>query len=1476
MNFFFYNFDYTSIIIKTESQPHEMEKNNEFDIESLGEFDDDDAEKIGLDESNNKSSIHEEGNEEEENEEEENEEEDDDEEGDEEGDEEALLELQKDFIDDNEDDNEDIEVRRKPKKKKKIASETNNDLDNDDLELLLENTGVKIHENKNKFKRLKRVNDGLVLESDLKDNTHAVNDLYNIFNDEKNKKNFDSEDDLKFDSGKESLNEFVDFIEDDESSDPDNDFEKRKSSTQFNNDYLKSKNVMLDDLSNENLHLFYQAFGDGKEYEWALQAQEIEDEKNVDQLEPVFLDQVFEISELKEKMLTEKDNLIRIIDLPERFQNYRSSINYLNLENEDLELEKKYITDIILLEKKNYLRPLMIESLTYSVGKVVDFISKESLEVPFIWTQRRDYLLFTEETKGENDSSDFSVHILLNEDDLWNIVRLDLEYHSLYEKRLSLLKLVNLIDLDDDLLKDISSCNSMILLNDLQDYFKFMYSSKLKTLNLEKDKHSNNDKNFKKKSKAQKNALYESVRYNKLYDLVLMFGITAKQFGENIQDQSSKNFELLYRIHVTDDPTESPEEAITRICNDDNSLYKDPKVVSEVYKKIFVKEIFFNPKVRYEIRKAFEKHALMSVQPTEKGFTQIDEHSIYYDIKFAINRTIPDLLDNPEFILRCVQVENSGLIKINFHLKHQESLFLDMFKCLKSDGTSEISEKWNKEREIVFKQAFEDLINIVSINVKEKVVKDCQKLVANFVRKQIMFKIDQAPHTPFGFDKGTISNIISLSAGKCDFNSAIVGVYLNDSGKVTDFFKSDYNPIFNPESENLFFQQLKSFIEKVSNYRKPDVIVLSGYNPNSKKVYDLIKTFVESYNLKVNTDDIPDVKNCPLIDVLWGQDETARLYQNSDRAKHEFPEKPSLIKYCIGLARYFQNPLLEYISLGDDILSIKFSENQKLLPVNLVKDAIESSFVDIVNMIGVNINEAVVNPYIGQMLPFVSGLGHRKGSSLIKNINFKLKSNLMNRSDLIEYELLSANSFINCSSFLNITHTEYSENDALIEYLDSTRIHPEDYDLARKMAIDALDLDEEDLTHINEKGGIINYLIKNDINKLDELNLIAYGKELESNFGKKKYTTLQLIKEELVNSFEELRRSFHVLDPLEVFSMLSGETSNTFYRNSVVSVTVVKVNRNFKKMQNSKIKLLKVITPSMISGTVSEYNMHPDSDYEQGQVLQAVVLDVSYENFIAKFSLLSEHIKSFLIPNVIKISGKWDFKSEELEKKKQLEKEKIQLENSRFIQHPLYHNFNCKQAEEFLAPQSLGDCVIRPSSKGKNFLTITWKVANNLFQHILVKNNSNERYKEFLVENRKYYDLDHLIFQYIQAIAKKVEEMTVHPKFFEGNLLEVNEWLDSYTKANPKSSAYVFCFDHKKPGVFLLQFKINVKTSICSWHVKTEVDGFMLKGFLYPNVHRLCNGFKQTIKSSISNNNSKIRSQNQSHNQFGGLKRYEY
>ena len=297
--------------------------------------------------------------------------------------------------------------------------------------------------------------------------------------------------------------------------------------------------------------------------------------------------------------------------------------------------------------------------------------------------------------------------------------------------------------------------------------------------------------------------LYERIKSNILYDAVKAYGITAKQFGENVQDQSSKGFEVPYRIHATDDSWESPEELIQRLAQDDEIMFKDEKIARDAVRKTFAEEIFHNPRIRQEVRQTYKMYTSINFVVTEKGRATIDNHSPYADIKYAINRDPVDLVTKPDVLLRMLEAEKLGLGVIVVETRDYNSWFESIFNCFKSDGSSDVSERWNKEREVVLRMAFKKLCSMVALNTKEDLRRECERLIANQVKRGLVNRIDQAPLQAFGFEFGSTANVLSITFGKGDFDSAVIGVYMRDNGKIVHTLKSNENPIRNRETEDV-------------------------------------------------------------------------------------------------------------------------------------------------------------------------------------------------------------------------------------------------------------------------------------------------------------------------------------------------------------------------------------------------------------------------------------------------------------------------------------------------------------------------------------------------------------------------------------------------------------------------------------------------------------------------------------------------
>ena len=337
----------------------------------------------------------------------------------------------------------------------------------------------------------------------------------------------------------------------------------------------------------------------------------------------------------------------------------------------------------------------------------------------------------------------------------------------------------------------------------------------------------------------------------------------------------------------------------------------------------------------------------------------------------------------------------------------------------------------------------------------------------------------------------------------------------------------------------------------------------------------------------------------------------------------------------------------------------------------------------------------------------------------------------MNREHFIKQNILTTSIFINAAGFLRIVqdsdfkdpksragpNADYSDSP---DPLDNTRVHPEDYDLARKMALDALELDEEDVAD-EHPSNVVAQLMKDPENerKIDELNLDEFAISMKTTRNESKRSILSLIRKELLKPFGELRDAFTLPDAEDVFYMLTSLRESDLRMGYKVTASVYR---------NTEAHVVVHLPFSGLEGIIKKNFLHDDDEeprtLRKGQVLDAVVLeirkDLDKDIFCADLSVRPSHLEQDdLELRVTKRDDFWDHDAERHDN--EVSQRKRNAENNRtrrVIKHPNFHNFNSQKAEAYLEDQHPGDVVIRPSSKGPNHLAVTWKVADKLYQHI--------------------------------------------------------------------------------------------------------------------------------------------------------------
>ncbi|EHK96165.1 Nucleic acid-binding protein [Glarea lozoyensis ATCC 20868] len=1355
-------------------------------------------------------------------------------------DEEEAAKIRDGFIIDDDEDEVDASRGRRHRKERKKRSRDEEEaaLDEEDLDLIGEANPEweRKTTSQPKLKRLKRGH-----RDDTETHHRGLDDIFSDDDEPEAARDYDrpfaSRDHQRHD-------EFEGFIEEDELEDEDERQrlqEEKEVARPRQGGYVGNGEAV--GLDKDALDDMEAIFGNGEDYDWALALEDEEEAREAGE-HNLELKDVFEPSQLAEKLLTDEDNAIRWLDEPERFQLDRAPFKQLQLSEEQFKEEARWITTLLWPGKN--LSADLSSVFTRAIGKVLEFFVVDEVEVPYVFQHRKDYLIHAKRTRSSHHSNgdgEYTVTAekLLNLDDLWRILELDLKFRALVEKR-------NILEKTYDNLREVAKVRdrsvedmlpdaaTMEELQDIQDYIYFHYSAELK------DMAASTGDSKEKRRPGGKHSVYERIRKSQCYALVKLYGITPDQLGKKALkkiDEHGRNYEI-------EDASQTPIDLADSLTSDE---FRQGEEVLKAAREMFAEELFMHPRMRTHFRKNYYGAGVIHCKRTEKGLRKIDEQHPYYELKYLQNQTIMDIAGHPEIFLKMLKAEEEGLIDVRITLQDEASFRRNLVAEFRSQNYSDLADAWNDERKRVLDLAFGKLERLIAKGVKENMRTECQDAILKICREEYSRKLDQAPYKPHGMVLGTIPRVLSLSNGNGDMRDATCWAWVEEDGRVLESGK--FNNLTRDEKSR------EEFVALVQR-RRPDVIGISGFSVETHKLITGLRDLVEERNLRGPEfeDQSTGEDKRELLEVVVVNDEVARLYKDSKRAINDHPGIPSLGRYCVALAKYLQNPMKEYAALGKDITSLQFHPCQQLLPEDKLRRQLETAMVDMVNLCGVDINEAISDPYTAALLPYVCGLGPRKATSVLKTISqnggiVNTRDELVGDPDTGKLPVVGPRVWNNCASFLSI---EYDSSSPHSDYLDNTRVHPEDYELGRKMAADALELDEEDVKAEVDEGGpgaIVRKLVKDDEQeKVNDLILEEYAEQLERNYNQRKRATLETIRAELQQPYEELRRKFTKLSVDEIFTMLCGET-----KESLAEGMIVPANMRIVKDEFAIAKL-----DSGIEGRVelmdgSDKEMPLNRLFSSGQIVQAKIIELDRAAFTARLSLRETVLRIPYRKNNYRDPGSWDLIQERKDKEELREKDKATGRTQRVVKHPLFKPFNSTQAEEYLGSQAPGDAVIRPSSLGNDHLAVTWKVADGVYQHIdvveLDKENEFSVGRKLRIGNKyNYSDLDELIVDHVKSMAKKVDEMMQHEKFQTGSKSETEAWLNSYTKANPKRAAYSFCIDHRHPGYFLLCFKTGQDAPVKFWPVRIIPKAYELNKAPYPDMRALCNGFKMRISST--------------------------
>lgn len=173
------------------------------------------------------------------------------------------------------------------------------------------------------------------------------------------------------------------------------------------------------------------------------------------------------------------------------------------------------------------------------------------------------------------------------------------------------------------------------------------------------------------------------------------------------------------------------------------------------------------------------------------------------------------------------------------------------------------------------------------------------------------------------------------------------------------------------------------------------------------------------------------------IQVFVVSEDGASIYSASKTARDEFPDYDVTVRGAVSIGRRLMDPLAELVKI--DAKSIGVGQYQHDVDQTKLKEALDQTVENCVNLVGVNVNTAS-----SHLLTYVSGLG----PVLAKNIVDYRTANgpFRSRRELLKVPRMGAKAFEQCAGFLRIPHAENP--------LDNSAVHPESYPIVERMAAD--------------------------------------------------------------------------------------------------------------------------------------------------------------------------------------------------------------------------------------------------------------------------------------------------------------------------------------------------------------------------------------------------------------------------------------
>lgn len=380
---------------------------------------------------------------------------------------------------------------------------------------------------------------------------------------------------------------------------------------------------------------------------------------------------------------------------------------------------------------------------------------------------------------------------------------------------------------------------------------------------------------------------------------------------------------------------------------------------------------------------------------------------------------------------------------------------------------------------------------------------------------------------------------------------------LNPVGKVLKIEKIYPHPPVNK------YEEAKAKTIDLINKYNIDIVAI-GNGTASRESEKFISDVIKSIDRKV--------------DYIIVSEAGASVYSASPLAIKEFPDLVVEERSAISIGRRLQDALSELVKITPESIGVGLYQHD----VNAKKVSSSLDFVvtSAVNEVGVNINTASPS-----LLKYISGLTKTYIDKIIKYREEKGK--ILSREEVLKNKLLSEKVYEQAIGFMRV---EGGSN-----IFDTTDIHPESYDIAKKV-MEILNINADEIGKCSDK--------------LKDIN----AKNLASELGTDEYTIDTILK-----SFAKAHR-----DPRD-------EMEKPILKSDILEIKDLKINDKLEGTVRNVVDFGAFVDIGLhndglihISKMSKNYIKHPSEVLKVGDIISVYVIGIDKEKGKVQLSLFKE------------------------------------------------------------------------------------------------------------------------------------------------------------------------------------------------------------------------------------------------------------